>query len=67
MQTACVQRGKLGSTEYFLGKMPAGQLIDTVGLAAEMPEWERGAVVAAETLSLRSKQKQFKRKRSTVM
>ena len=40
MQTACVQRGKLGSTEYFLGKMPAGQLIDTVGLAAEMPEWE---------------------------
>lgn len=40
MQTACVQRGKLGTTEYFLGKMPAGQLIDTVGLAAEMPEWE---------------------------
>lgn len=40
MQTSCVQRGKMGSTEYFLGKMPAGQLIDTVGLAAEMPEWE---------------------------
>lgn len=40
MQTICVQRGRLGSTEYYLGKMPAGELIDTVGLAAEMPEWE---------------------------
>lgn len=40
MQTICVQKCKLGSTEYYLAKMPAGELVDTVGLAAEMPEWE---------------------------
>ena len=40
MKTICVQKGRLGSTEYFLAKIPAGELIETVGLAAEMPEWE---------------------------
>lgn len=34
MQTICVQKCKLGSTEYYLAKMPAGELVDTVGLAA---------------------------------
>lgn len=40
MQTICVQKCKLGTTEYYLAKMPAGELTDTVGLAAELPEWE---------------------------
>lgn len=40
MQTLCVQKCKLGSTIYYLTKLSAGELIDTVGLAAEMPEWE---------------------------
>ena len=40
MQTICVQRCRQGTTEYYLAKMTAGELIDSVGLAAEMPEWE---------------------------
>ena len=40
MQTICVQRCRQGTTEYYLAKMPAGELVDSVGLAAEMPEWD---------------------------
>ncbi|WP_029200910.1 DNA sulfur modification protein DndB [Oribacterium sp. NK2B42] len=40
MKTICVQKGKLGTTEYYLGKMPVGELVDTVGLAVELPEWK---------------------------
>lgn len=40
MVTLGVQRATLGSTVYYNGKMRAGELIDTVGLAAELPEWK---------------------------
>ena len=40
MKLLCVQKGKLGSTEFYLAKIPAGELIESVGLAAEIPEWE---------------------------
>ncbi len=40
MQTICAQKCRLGTTDYYLAKMSAGELTDTVGLAAELPEWE---------------------------
>lgn len=40
MKTICVQRCCQGTTVYYLAKMPAGELVDSVGLAAEMPEWD---------------------------
>ena len=40
MITIGVQRAKLGSTVYYIGKMRAGELIDSVGFAAELQEWE---------------------------
>ena len=42
--TIGVQKAKLGTTEYFIGKMKAGELIDHVGFAAELPEWEEMTV-----------------------
>ena len=39
MVTIGVQKAKLGSTVYYIGKMCAGELIDNVGFAAELPEW----------------------------
>ena len=39
MQTIACFKGKFGSTEYFQTKMSAGDLINTVGFAAEMPEF----------------------------
>lgn len=39
MVTIGVQKAKLGSTVYYIGKMRAGELIDNVGFAAELPEW----------------------------
>lgn len=30
----------MGTTTYYICKMPAGQLIDSVGIANELPEWE---------------------------
>ena len=41
MVTIGVQRARLGSTVYYIGKMRAGELIDSVGFAAELPEWEQ--------------------------
>lgn len=40
MKTICVQRGTLGTTKYYIAKMPAGELVDSVGLAVELPEWK---------------------------
>lgn len=34
------QRGKIGSTTYYLGMMRAGDLIRSVGFARELPGWE---------------------------
>ena len=39
MVTIGVQKAKLGSTVYYIGNMRAGELIDNVGFAAELPEW----------------------------
>lgn len=39
MNTIGCIRAKMGSTEYYIAKMSAGQLIDSVGFAMEMPEW----------------------------
>ena len=41
MNTVGCIRGHLGSTEYYIAKMTAGQIIDTVGFAMEMPEWDK--------------------------
>lgn len=40
MNTVGCIRARLGSTPYFIAKMTAGQLTDSVGFAMEMPEWE---------------------------
>lgn len=40
MNTVGCIRAKLGSTPYFIAKMTAGQLVDSIGFAMEMPEWE---------------------------
>ena len=39
MATIGCIRAKMGNTPYYLAKMPAGQLIDSVGIAKELPEW----------------------------
>ena len=40
MKTMFAQVGHLGTTKYYLAKMTAGELIDSVGLAIELPEWD---------------------------
>ena len=40
MNTIGCIRAKLGTTVYYIAKMTAGQLIDLVGFAMEMPEWD---------------------------
>lgn len=40
MNTICVQKAHLGTTDYYIAKMPVGELVDTVGLAIELPEWK---------------------------
>ncbi len=40
MNTVGCIKAKLGSTPYFIAKMTAGQLVDSIGFAMEMPEWE---------------------------
>lgn len=39
MATIGCIRAKMGETPYYLAKMSAGQLIDSVGIAKELPEW----------------------------
>lgn len=40
MKTMWAQRARLGSTEYYLAKMPLEELVNSVGLAIELPEWK---------------------------
>lgn len=40
MQTLWVQKGQLGSTVYYQAIMTAEEIINTVGLAIELPEWK---------------------------
>lgn len=40
MNTLGCIRAKMGNTEYFITKMKAGELISTVGIAKELPEWK---------------------------
>lgn len=39
MATLGCIRGKMGRTTYYICKMAAGELIDKVGVAGELPEW----------------------------
>ena len=39
MKTIWAQRATIGSTEYFIAKMPLEELVNSVGLAMELPEW----------------------------
>lgn len=39
MATLGCIKGKMGSTTYYMAKMSAGELIDRVGIAKELPEW----------------------------
>lgn len=38
--TIPVIKGMMGSTEYYIGVMAAGELIDTVGFASEISQWK---------------------------
>lgn len=38
--TLACSRGRIGNTEYYLAKMKAGILINTVGFASQIPEWD---------------------------
>ena len=40
MKTLWAQRAFLGSTVYYIAKMPVEELVDSVGLAIELPEWK---------------------------
>ena len=40
MQTLWVQKATLGSTEYYIAKMTVEDLVNSVGLAMELPEWK---------------------------
>ena len=40
MQTFWAQKAKLGTTEYYIAKMTAEDLVNTIGLAVELPEWK---------------------------
>lgn len=39
MKTIWAQKAKLGSTLYYIAKMPVEELVNSVGLAIELPEW----------------------------
>ncbi|MEE1257247.1 MAG: DNA sulfur modification protein DndB [Lachnospiraceae bacterium] len=39
MATIGCVKAKMGSTPYYIAKMSVGELIDTVGIAKELPEW----------------------------
>ena len=40
MKTIWAQRAKLGGTVYYIAKMPVEELVNSVGLAIELPEWK---------------------------
>lgn len=39
MKTLWAQKARMGSTEYYLAKMTVEELVNSVGLAVELPEW----------------------------
>lgn len=39
-RTLAVMRGKLGTTEFFIGSMKAGEIVNSVRTAAELPDWQ---------------------------
>ena len=39
MATLGCIKARMGDTEYYITKMPAGELVNSVGVAKEMPEW----------------------------
>ena len=39
MATLGCIKARMGDTEYYITKMPAGELVNNVGVAKEMPEW----------------------------
>lgn len=39
METIGCINAKMGNTRFFLATVPAGWLIDNVGIAKELPEW----------------------------
>lgn len=39
MTTIGCIRAQMGTTPYYIAKMSAGELVDSVGIAKEMPEW----------------------------
>lgn len=39
MTTIGCIKAQMGNTPYYIGKMSAGELIDNVGIAKELPEW----------------------------
>ncbi len=39
MATLGCIKAKMGRTTYYICKMAAGELIDRVGIAKELPEW----------------------------
>lgn len=41
MNTVGCIKAMMGTTPYYIAKMPAGQLIDSVGYAMEMTEWDK--------------------------
>lgn len=40
MQTLWAQKAKIGSTEYYIAKMTVEDIVNSVGLAIELPEWK---------------------------
>lgn len=40
MKTIWAQRAKMGTTEYYIAKMPLEELVNSVGLAIELPGWQ---------------------------
>ena len=39
MATLGCIKARMGDTDYYIAKISAGELIDRVGIAKEMPEW----------------------------
>ena len=40
MKTIWVQKARIGSTDYYIAKMELEELVNSVGLAIELPEWK---------------------------
>ena len=40
MKTIWAQKARIGSTDYYIAKMELEELVNSVGLAIELPEWK---------------------------